>query len=177
MKKCFFYLTTYIILSLPFDIQAIKLTSTSFKNNKTLDKKFAYTECGGQNNSPELVWNQAPQGTKSFVLICDDRDVPTPEPWVHWIVYNIPSTAYKLAQGESFKDIPALQGKNSWGNQKYDGPCPPKGSGTHHYHFTIYALDIKKLDTKDAPDKNQIIQSIKDHILEQKELIGLYQNS
>jgi Raf kinase inhibitor-like YbhB/YbcL family protein len=154
----------------------MKITSPSFKNNGPLDKRSAYNECGGHNVSPELVWSGAPEGTQSFVLICDDPDAPKPHtPWVHWIVYNIPSSTHKLAQGQSFEGFPALQGKNSWGQKQYGGPCPPKGSGTHHYHFTLYALDIPTLYVEKTPDKAVALEAMQGHILAQTEIIGLYE--
>lgn len=154
----------------------MKLTSLSFKNNEILDKRFAYSDCGGHNVSPEITWSDAPQGTQSFVLICDDPDAPKPDtPWVHWIVYNIPNTIHKLIQGQSFDDFPAQQGKNSWGNKQYDGPCPPKDSGIHHYRFTLYALSIPTLYVEKTPDKAIALEAMQGHILDQAEIVGLYE--
>ena len=31
---------------------------------------------------------------------------------------------------------------SNFGDPTYDGPCPPKGSGTHRYEFTIWALPV-----------------------------------
>lgn len=154
----------------------MKLTSPSFKNNEALDKRSAYTDCGGQNISPELIWSGAPEGTRSFVLICDDPDAPKPNtPWVHWIVYDIPATVNKLAQGQLFDAFPAQQGKNSYKNTKYDGACPPKGSGVHHYHFTLYALSIPTLYVEKTPDKAVALEAMQGHILAQAEIIGTYE--
>src|SRR5262245_45552065 len=75
--------------------------------------------------SPALNWSQekAPAGTKTFALICDDPDAPSPkrpaaEPWVHWVLYNIPSTLAALPEAISREAQPkqvagAKQGKNS----------------------------------------------------------------
>jgi phosphatidylethanolamine-binding protein (PEBP) family uncharacterized protein len=50
----------------------------------------------GENTSPAFAWTSAPAATKSFALICDDPDVPMPQPFVHWVIYNIPATAKGL---------------------------------------------------------------------------------
>lgn len=160
-------------LNLAIGVQALKLTSPSFKNNKPLDKKFVYSKCGGENISPELRWSDIPQGTKSFVLICDDPDAPTPKPLVHWVVYNIPKGVTQLKEGESFKAVPATQGANSHGNTKYDGPCPP--SGQHRYFFKLYALEIENIEISGTPDKDQVEKAIEGNVLAEAQLIGLYQ--
>jgi len=49
--------------------------------------------------------------------------------------------------------------------------CPP--TGTHHYHFMVYALDTK-LDIDKNTDKAGLEKSIQGHILSQGELVGLY---
>jgi len=152
----------------------MKITSPSFRNNEFIDSHFAFADCGGQNNSPELSWSGAPRGTKSFVLICDDPDAPKPMPWVHWIVYNIPGDIFQLHQAESFEAVDALEGANSWGHTQYEGPCPPAGSGPHRYFFKLYALDVDKLHV-DEPDKETIEDAMEDHILGKAEIIARYE--
>ena len=68
--------------------------------------------------------------------------------WVHWVLYKIPADVASLPEGvprgKTVKTpAGALQGVNSWteDNLGYRGPLPPKGHGTHHYHFKVYALD------------------------------------
>ena len=53
----------------------------------------------GRNVSPTLTWNGAPPGTREFALILDDPDAPTPQPFVHWVIYKIPGTATGLPEG------------------------------------------------------------------------------
>src|SRR2546430_10688882 len=40
----------------------------------------------------------------------------------------------------------AVQGNTDFGKPGYGGPCPPQGDKPHHYHFTIFALDVDRLD-------------------------------
>ena len=46
----------------------------------------------------------------------------------------------------------AIQSRTDFGADGYGGPCPPKGAKPHHYHFTVFAVDVDKLP--DAADHN-----------------------
>ena len=59
---------------------------------------------------PPLRWEAPPSGTRSLALVVEDPDAPTPNPFVHWIVTNIPPMAGTLAQALSRG---AKQGRNS----------------------------------------------------------------
>lgn len=135
----------------------------------------------GSDISPPLSWTGAPEGTREFALICDDPDAPTPEPWVHWVLYKIPPDANELPEAVS-KISPlqspfyCLQGENSWPpgeNIGYGGPYPPKGHGTHRYYFKLYALN-EPLEVESGLGKNELLEKMQGKILAQAELIGVY---
>ncbi|MGB3113451.1 MAG: YbhB/YbcL family Raf kinase inhibitor-like protein, partial [Candidatus Omnitrophota bacterium] len=67
----------------------LELTSTAFKDGEVIPEEYT---CKGEDISPALNWNDAPEGTKSFVLIMDDPDAPMGA-WIHWVIYNIPGDA------------------------------------------------------------------------------------
>jgi Raf kinase inhibitor-like YbhB/YbcL family protein len=121
---------------LPKPSVAFALTSPAFGNGGTFPAEFT---CAA-NNSPHLVWSGAPTGTMSFALVLDDPDaVPQPNTtFVHWITYNIPATA----TGLSAETNGPVVGLNDGGTEGYLGPCPPAGTGIHHYHFHLYALKV-----------------------------------
>ena len=56
------------------------LTSESIKNNQTLPNEQVLNGfgCSGENISPDLKWQGAPEGTKSFALLVHDPDAPRP---------------------------------------------------------------------------------------------------
>jgi len=54
------------------------------------------------------------------------------------------------------------------------GPMPPQGHGVHRYIFTLYALDME-LGLKDGATKNQIMNAMKGHILEEAHLTGTFE--
>lgn len=121
--------------------------------------------------SPALSWTGLPPGTKELALICDDPDAPGKEPWVHWVLYKVPAAATALKAGA--EDV-GVQGRNSWKSTGYRGPEPPKGSGWHHYHFRLYALDAE-LAAKPGLTKAELLQAMKGHVLAQAEAVGKYQ--
>lgn len=129
--------------------------------------------CKGRDISPPLTWSDLPQGTKSLALIMDDPDAPMGT-WVHWVIYNIPSTRTGLEEAIPSEERLAdgsLQGKNSWRRIGYGGPCPP--SGTHRYYFRLYALD-SMLSLAPGATKEQLLQAMQGHILAQAEWMGTF---
>ena len=130
-----------------------QLSSPTIKPEATLslDQVFNSFGCTGKNLSPELVWTNAPQGTKSFALTVYDPDAPTGSGWWHWVVYNLPATTTKLAAGAGTADgkkLPAgtLQGRTDFGAPGFGGACPPVGDKPHRYIFTLHALKTDKID-------------------------------
>jgi len=155
---------------------AITVQSPSFANGQPIPKKFTGE---GEDVSPALSWSGLPAGTREIALICDDPDAPTPEPWVHWVIYKIPAARTGLPDSvpptEKLSSPPgAMQGNNTWPAIGYKGPMPPKGHGVHHYHFKVYALDAG-LDVKPGLNKKELLKAMHGHILAEGELIGTYQ--
>lgn len=133
----------------------------------------------GKNMSPALRWDGAPRKAAELALIVDDPDAPRDEPWVHWLLYNIPAGTDHLPEGIPRLPQPpvpsgAMQGVNDSGNPGYDGPAPPKGHGTHHYHFKLYALD-SELGLEPGADKKTLLEAMEGHVLDQGELVGTYE--
>jgi Raf kinase inhibitor-like YbhB/YbcL family protein len=129
------------------------LKSADFKDGGAIPDKNTFNSfgCTGENVSPALEWANPPAGTKSFVLMVHDPDAPTGGAgfW-HWIVYNIPADTKSLPAGIAAdgSNLPkgTVQSNTDFGKPGYGGPCPPEGSGAHHYNFTLYALKVDKLD-------------------------------
>ena len=151
----------------------ISVTSPAFSSGKTLDEK--YTQ-NGANMSPPLAWTKGPAGTQSYVVLAEDPGVSRPEPIVHWIVYNIPSSVLRLPQevpAEPTLDNGAMQGKNIAGTSAYVGPKPPAGQ-THPYHFQVFALN-SKLDIEPAnADRATLINAMKGRVLAVGDVVGTY---
>jgi Raf kinase inhibitor-like YbhB/YbcL family protein len=151
----------------------ILVTSPAFTSGKTLDEK--YTQ-NGANMSPPLAWTKGPAGTRSYVVLAEDSGVNRPEPIVHWIVYNIPSSVLKLSQempAEATLENGAQQGKNVAGTAAYIGPKPPAGQ-THPYHFQVFALNTTlDIDPANA-DRATLIDAMKGRVLAVGDVVGNY---
>jgi len=149
---------------------AFQLSSTAFSNGDMIPKKYT---CDGNDISPPLQWSDAPEGTASYALTCDDPDAPVGT-WDHWLLFNIPPATASLSKGVTpATELPSggTHGKNSWGKLGYGGPCPP--GGTHRYFFRLYALS-KLLDLPPGATKEQLLKAMKGHVLGDAELMGKY---
>jgi len=140
----------------------LQLSSPAFKNNHFIPQKYS---CQGQNISPALEIRKIPDGTKTLAVILFDPDASSGG-FVHWVLWNLPPSA-KIEE-----QTPAgSKGNNGSGEVGYTGPCPP--SGTHHYQFTVYALDTK-LDLPETSGKKELEAAMQGHILAQGTITGLY---
>jgi len=149
---------------------AFQITSPEFTEGQPIPAKYT---CEGENISHALAWADVPPKTLSFVLINDDPDC-SGDPWVHWLIYNIPSASRGLPESVPPKeDLPdgTLQGTNSFEKVGYGGPCPP--TGTHRYFFKLYALD-QLLPLPPRATRTQLDTAMKGHILGQAQLMGTY---
>jgi Raf kinase inhibitor-like YbhB/YbcL family protein len=154
--------------------KTMELTSSAFAQNTDIPSQHT---CEGSDQSPPLTWSGVPAGTKSLALIVDDPDAPDPAApkmtWVHWVLYNIPTTTTSLAAGVARSNLPASthEGLNDWKRGGYGGPCPP--IGRHRYFHKLYALDIVLPVLKPAT-KAALEKAMQGHILAQGELVGYY---
>ncbi len=154
---------------------ALALTSDVFENGKEIP---ALHTCEGKDVSPAIAWSGVPSGARSLALIMDDPDAPDPAApkmvWVHWVLYNIPTSAPGLPQAVKPEALPAgtSQGRNDWGRTGYGGPCPP--IGRHRYFFKLYALD-SLLPDLNRPTKAQLEAAMDGHIVVDATLMGTYQ--
>ncbi len=154
----------------------MQMTSTAFAPGGVIPKKFTGE---GPDVSPALEWKGLPAGAKELALICDDPDAPRKDPWVHWVVYNIPASATGLPEGigspAAIGKLPGAQvGSTSWGRLGYNGPMPPPGHGRHRYYFKLYALS-EPLKLKAGAGKEDVLAAIKGKLLAQCELMGTYE--
>jgi hypothetical protein len=165
MKK--FFILVCFILALSSVVNAsnkMNLSSPDFQDQGNIPQEFT---CQGKNIHPTLQINNVPLGTKSLALIVDDPDAPMGE-WVHWVVFNIDPALTIIGKNV----VLGIQGINDFGDAGYGGPCPPQGA--HRYFFKLYALDIV-LDAQEEMTKKKLEQLMEGHVLEQAQLVGIYQ--
>jgi Raf kinase inhibitor-like YbhB/YbcL family protein len=158
--------------------QTLTVTSPTLKAGETIPTDYT---ADGKNVSPPLQWAGAPASTKEFAVICDDPDVPMPQPFVHWVIYKIPGTAKGLPENIPIDPAAAMpaevagavQGTSGFRRPIYRGPAPPPGK-PHHYHFKVYAIDAV-LDLRPGLTKAELLEAIKGHVVGEGELVAIYE--
>lgn len=157
----------------------INVGSSAFEHHGTVP--LAYTAYG-DNKAPQITWSNLPAGTVQLALVMDDPVAPTPEPFVHWVAYNIPANAAELPEGLT-KDAEVsgvaglegmINGVNGIRQTGYFGPRPPVDGKLHAYHFRIYALDTA-LNLPAGLNKQQLLEAIDGHVLGTGMLMGHYE--
>jgi len=108
----------------------LTITSPAFADGAPIPVQYS---CKGANIAPPLTWS-APLGA---ALVVDDPDAVR-GPYIHWIVIGIAPGSGSTGDGQTPNGGSSLP--NTSGQSGYTGPCPPAGTGTHHYRFTLYEL-------------------------------------
>ena len=147
-----------------------KLTSPAFADGEALDPSFTADEEDAV--APPLEWSAPPAGTMELVLIVEDPDAPTPEPFCHWLVWGLAPQRGKLLEGET----PPRVGKNSFGNSEWLLPDPPTGHGPHDYVFQLFALD-SPLSLMPGATRGDLLEAMKGRVIAAAVLTATYVRS
>lgn len=116
----------------------------------------------------------------------------------HWVLVDIPAGVSALAEGAGGRGITArgkavgptghgVTGRNDYTGWfagdadmggtygDYDGPCPPwNDSIVHHYHFTVYALDVASLGLQGDFGGAEALAALQGHVLASASHMGTY---
>ncbi len=104
----------------------MRIRSDSFENGKPIPSEFAMGQPDGfgGNRNPHLAWDDVPEGTRSFALLCidpdaptvaetvgrDDMDIPVEQvrgDFVHWTMVDIDASVRGIAAGSCSDGITA----------------------------------------------------------------------
>lgn len=149
----------------------MRITSSAFENEESIPVRYT---CEGENISPPLSWSGLPDDAEALALVMDDPDADGT--FTHWVVYNLPISPPGLEAGASLSDRLSeglREGFNTFGEQGYGGPCPPRGDGAHRYFFRLYALD-QELNFTGRVTRDQLMDAIQGKTLEEAVLMGTY---
>src|SRR3984957_21054812 len=160
---------------------ALTITSPDIKPGARIadEQVAAIMGCPGKNISPALSWSGAPKGTKSFAISVYDPDAPTGSGFWHWVVFNIPADTTSLPKGAGDPKgggMPAgaVQSRTDFGAPGYGGPFPPQGDKPHHHHFTVYAVDVDKLDADENASAAFVGFNLHFHTLAKASVTGVW---
>jgi len=154
------------------------VSSSAFGDGKAIPTRHANKGVsGGQNVSPPLSWANLPEGTRSLAVACIDRH-PIANNWVHWLVVNIPTSVKVSPEGASRTTMlpaGAKELENTFGTTGWEGPLPPRGSGTHPYEFQLCALSVETLNLPVNTNLASFNKAINGKVLATAKLVGTYE--
>jgi Raf kinase inhibitor-like YbhB/YbcL family protein len=154
---------------------SIEVSSPAFGYNEPIP---AHYTADGSGVSPPLEWRGVPPNAEAVVLLVEDADSPTPDPFVHAIVWDLPGVDASLPDGALPSSTEATStsalGRNSYLSANYVPPDPPPGHGRHRYVFQVLALDAApRFDS--PPGRKALMDKIKGHVVAKGLLIGTYE--
>lgn len=144
-----------------------RLRSAAFKDGEELDPSFTAAEDDAV--APPLEWTAPPAGAGELVLIVEDPDAPSAEPFCHWIVWGLAPQKGMLLEGE----VPPRVGKNAFGNSEWLLPDPPVGHDPHDYVFQLFALDAPLTLTSGA-SRDDVLAAMEGHVVAAAVLTGTF---
>lgn len=127
--------------------------------------------CDGSDVSPPVEASGVPVEAEALALVLDDPDAPSADPFVHWLLWNVPADTTEIPA-----DVPgsatvdsldgAAQGTNDFGAVGYRGPCPPEEDNPHSYRLTLTALD-GTLEVEPGADRGTLETALDDHRIDE----------
>jgi len=160
--------------------QQFTLKSDDLGGQLTESQVFSGFGCSGKNISPSLKWVNAPANAKSFAVTVYDPDAPTGSGWWHWVIFNIPANVSELKADagrieKRLAPVGSIQSLTDFGKPGFGGACPPQGDRPHRYVFTVYALNIPKLDLDDKTSPAMVGFMLNSNLLAKASLISYFQ--
>ena len=155
----------------------------------------------GPNKNPAISWTKGPAGTASYTLVTYDTDVPESfanaykdgpiltaadkrrDFFYHWVLIDIPPDVTRVPEGAEPAGqagpgkygLRAVHQAGGGGRGGYDGPCPPfNDTLVHHYHFTVYAVDVQTLGLSGSFGGPEVTRALEGHVLATGEVVGLH---
>ncbi len=162
---------------------------------------FAWSDAPEATQSFVLIGHDPDVPSRADDVNLEGRSVPASLPRVdffHWVLVDIPPSWSELAEGAMSAGVTprgkpplaesaprhGINDYTAWfaGDQDmqglyygYDGPCPPWNDALlHHYHFTLYALDLAHCPVDGAFTGQQVRDAIAGHVLAQAAISGSY---
>ncbi|MFF2298941.1 YbhB/YbcL family Raf kinase inhibitor-like protein [Arthrobacter sp. NPDC058127] len=161
-----------------FDVTSASLKDGDALSSAQTSKRFGVA--GGKDESPQLSWNGAPEGTKGYVVTVFDPDAPRAGGYWHWALVNIPAGTGSLPAGAGVPGgahLPtgAFQLKNDAGFPGYLGAAPPPGHGPHRYIVAVHAVDVEELGLDAGASTEALVRKLASHTLARAVITGHFE--
>jgi phosphatidylethanolamine-binding protein (PEBP) family uncharacterized protein len=154
------------------------LTSTTFKDGGLVPTRIAFKanaefpNCFGENVSPQLAWAHPRAGVKSFAITMFEMEDP---PHVDLVAYGIPASVSSFEEGELSKPSDKyIGGTNFRKMTTWRGMCPPPGTATHHYNFTIRGTDLDPKALSPGLTAQELDARLEGHVKGTAVLVGMF---
>lgn len=169
---------------------------------KNLNPQLAWSGAPAGTRSWAIVCHDPDVPSRGDDVNQEGRKVPASLPRVdffHWVLFDLPASLAEIREGEFSREVTprgkagphtlhgARQGINDYtvwfaGDNDmrgdyygYDGPCPPWNDEiVHRYVFTVFALDVDRLEVEGRADGSAIRAAMQGHILDKASLTGTY---
>ena len=176
--------------------------STHVAMSENKNPHLAWNDVPTGTKSLALIIHDSDVPSKGDDVNQEGRDVPADLPRVdffHWTLIDLPAGMTSISEGEYSNGITprgkpgpetlhgARHGINDYtgwfaGDKDmagdyygYDGPCPPwNDTILHHYTFTLYALDVERLDVSGKFTGQDVRKAMQGHILAEASISGVY---
>lgn len=150
-------------------------SSPAFTDGTSIPPKYT---CDGDDISPPLRLRGTPD-IESLALVVDDPDASTEDPFIHWLVWNVPPGIEDIPEAIPHEATVealdgAVQGTNDFGELGYSGPCPPTDGGKHTYQFTVQLVDTI-LDLDPGTDSETFQATVEPHVRGEATITGTYE--
>ncbi|MBV8681598.1 MAG: YbhB/YbcL family Raf kinase inhibitor-like protein [Caulobacteraceae bacterium] len=167
-------LATAVALAGGSSCLAMTVTSHDFANGGRMPQADYDRGCGGKDVSPQLSWSGAPKAAKSLAVTMIDQDVK-PSKWTHWIIVDLPLNSTALSRGVVGIPAPGIAVPTNMGPASYSGPCPPAGSGVHHYNITVWALPTAKTTIAPGAKADAVEEQLNHAAIDHAAIVGTAQ--
>jgi Raf kinase inhibitor-like YbhB/YbcL family protein len=147
----------------------LEFTIDDIDDGETIPVEFT---CDGDDTPPLVSIESSPEGTLQLAFVVDDPDAPGDDPFVHWVVYDIPGNTTEFTDAEE----ELTYGVNDAQVEGWTGPCPPPGDGPHEYVFTLFALD-EELELEPGLDGRDLADAIADATIAETEITATYERA
>ncbi len=162
----------------------------------------AWTDLPAGTRSLVLICHDPDVPSRGDDVNREGRSVPADLPRVdftHWVLVDLSPDRGAIAEGAFSAEVTARgkegpqgpdeirQGINNYTDwfagdadmegdyYGYDGPCPPwNDSIVHHYHFTLYALDVGRCPVEGRFSRDDVLAAIDGHVLGEASIMGTY---
>ena len=142
----------------------VVVTSPAFREGGAIPDRYT---CRGAGDWPELSWSGLPADATGVAVVVSDPDAPDGT-FVHRIVTGLPPRDGTLG---ARPPAGAREADNSRGDPGWTPPCPP--SGTHHYRFTVIALD-KETGLAQGASLDDALAAVDEHATARGTLTATY---